>query len=135
MDRQNKILSIFLSLLYIFVMAKPFIPLLIYYTNKEYIATELCVNKDRPEMNCHGKCQLKKMYEVIDYCPKEEHNNDQQIPVKIEFSVFPLPKSISYSVFIYQSRVINNISYVKSFHAFELIDSIFHPPKVFLIIS
>jgi hypothetical protein len=29
-----------------------------YVLNKEYIAENLCVNIDRPEMECEGKCQV-----------------------------------------------------------------------------
>lgn len=31
-----------------------------YALNKEYIAANLCENKDKPAMHCSGKCQLKK---------------------------------------------------------------------------
>lgn len=39
---------------------KPVFPVVDYVVNYEYIATELCVNKDKPEMQCNGKCQLMK---------------------------------------------------------------------------
>lgn len=31
-----------------------------YVLNKEYIAANLCENKNKPAMHCSGKCQLKK---------------------------------------------------------------------------
>ena len=31
-----------------------------YYLNKDYIAKNLCENRNKPEMNCCGKCCLKK---------------------------------------------------------------------------
>jgi hypothetical protein len=35
-----------------------------FYANEDYIAANLCVNKDHPEMHCNGHCQLdKKMQE------------------------------------------------------------------------
>lgn len=37
--------------------------LLNYQINKEYIAKNLCENKDKPEMNCCGKCVVKKALE------------------------------------------------------------------------
>lgn len=43
------------------VLTKPFSPYAKYLLNKEYIANELCVNKDVPMMHCNGKCHLAKM--------------------------------------------------------------------------
>jgi hypothetical protein len=31
-----------------------------YYANKEYIAKNLCENRDKPKMHCDGKCCLRK---------------------------------------------------------------------------
>lgn len=31
-----------------------------YNLNKDYIAQKLCVNKAKPKLNCHGKCQMMK---------------------------------------------------------------------------
>lgn len=49
------------------------IPYLWYIVNYEYIVTELCVNRDNPEMNCDGSCQLKKM--IHKHHP---HHNDEK---------------------------------------------------------
>ena len=44
-------------------MLKPVSPFLEYLVNKDYIAQFLCVNKDKPEMACGGKCHLMKELE------------------------------------------------------------------------
>lgn len=36
------------------------LPVLEYVLNYEYIATELCENKEEPELQCNGKCHLMK---------------------------------------------------------------------------
>lgn len=36
----------------------------VYYEfNKAYIAKNLCENRDKPELKCHGKCKLMKLLE------------------------------------------------------------------------
>mgnify|MGYP003577714119 CR=1 FL=1 len=48
---------------YIFLFAvvfRPAFPFLDYVVNYHYIATELCENKNAPELHCNGKCHLKK---------------------------------------------------------------------------
>ncbi len=39
---------------------KPILPVLEYIVNYDYIAKELCENKEKPELECNGKCHLKK---------------------------------------------------------------------------
>ena len=31
-----------------------------FYANQDYIAKNLCENRDKPMMHCHGRCQLRK---------------------------------------------------------------------------
>ncbi len=54
---QSYIALLMLVLLFVNVTS----PITVYFSyllNKEYIATHLCVNKDRPELACKGKCVL-----------------------------------------------------------------------------
>jgi len=43
-------------------MTRPVAPLFVYIINQDYIAEFLCINKDKPELDCEGKCQLMMMY-------------------------------------------------------------------------
>ncbi len=48
-------------ILLIFILSfRPLIPLLDYGVNYDYISTVLCINKDKPQMHCNGKCHLAK---------------------------------------------------------------------------
>ena len=40
------------------MLVKPLWPIVEYVANYDYIVEVLCVNKDRPELNCDGKCYL-----------------------------------------------------------------------------
>ncbi|MEM0997325.1 MAG: hypothetical protein AAGN35_09615 [Bacteroidota bacterium] len=53
--------AIGLVLLYGVAMLRPAGPFLSYRYNYAYIATVLCINRDKPEMRCNGACHLKKM--------------------------------------------------------------------------
>ncbi|MEN9488966.1 MAG: hypothetical protein RL494_1231 [Bacteroidota bacterium] len=39
---------------------KPVLPVVEYVVNYEYISKVLCVNKDKPKLQCNGKCHLMK---------------------------------------------------------------------------
>ncbi len=47
-------------------MLKTYIPYVNYYINYTYISENLCENKDKPEMECHGKCHLEKTIKEAD---------------------------------------------------------------------
>lgn len=53
------------SLVILFVavtmLLKPLWPIADYIVNYDYIVNVLCENKDRPELQCDGKCYLSKM--------------------------------------------------------------------------
>lgn len=45
---------------YLFALGKPYCPLVEYALNKSYIAQALCQNKNKPDLQCEGKCHLAK---------------------------------------------------------------------------
>ena len=53
-------------------MIRPIMPIISYAVNYEYISTELCENKDKPEMACNGKCHLKKELAKEDNKPNNQ---------------------------------------------------------------
>jgi hypothetical protein len=47
-------------ILVIVLLIKPILPVLEYVVNYEYISKVLCINKDKPQLHCNGKCHLMK---------------------------------------------------------------------------
>lgn len=41
--------------------------------NQNYVAQNLCENKNKPLLNCEGNCQLRKAFEKLDNEKKEQH--------------------------------------------------------------
>lgn len=48
------------SIFALFMLLKPVLPVIEYAIDYDYIATVLCINKDKPELKCNGKCHLMK---------------------------------------------------------------------------
>jgi hypothetical protein len=42
------------------MLIKPVLPVLEYVVNYEYISKVLCINRDKPKMQCNGKCHFMK---------------------------------------------------------------------------
>lgn len=97
-------------------------PFINYAINKEYIARKLCVNKDKPKMNCNGKCHLKKQLSAT-------HNNEpgkQESKEKYEDCFF-----ISGYPFDFSTLSTNCILVSKKDHYTFLNDrAVFHPPQM-----
>ncbi|MGB3145362.1 MAG: hypothetical protein WBB24_14770 [Maribacter sp.] len=68
----KKALPIILTFLYLVAMVRPIMPIVEFVINKDYIVEFLCINKDKPMLNCDGKCYLAKM---IQEDQKERHQN------------------------------------------------------------
>jgi hypothetical protein len=56
-----------------------------YYFNKTYIAQNLCENRDRPTLNCDGKCVLAKKLAAQE---KEQQNSGIHFTEKFEVVYF-----------------------------------------------
>ncbi|RMH65462.1 MAG: hypothetical protein D6677_02410 [Calditrichaeota bacterium] len=70
--------------LYLLLLLKPFMPYIEYELNKAYIASTLCVNKDKPEMHCEGRCHLKKELQKVHDETTDEHNNTALLPGNLD---------------------------------------------------
>lgn len=86
----------------------------LFLINQEKITTELCENKDKPELECHGKCHLAKQLE------KESETNTTSTSYKkisvvlffVENVVAITPKAqTKYFYQPYSSKLLNGHSY------------------------
>lgn len=93
----KRTVSIFFLLAFVTASLKQYYPYLDYSIHKNYISEFLCVNKDKPDLGCEGKCHLKKQLEKAN----TEPNGDFPIPSANEESLsllfFQLDKPISFA--------------------------------------
>lgn len=109
-------------------MLKPILPIVIYYINYDYIVTELCENKDTPEMGCHGKCYLKKLTTKIE--PRTQDKPIANIPLVLDDNLISfLERYTDDSVIPDTFRKALKPNFSKHFLISENSFSIFHPPK------
>ena len=95
--------------------------------NYDYISTVLCINKDKPELHCNGKCQLMKELanaadddKPISTNKKTNTNtlNDLFVQEVNEYVFMTANKPVQY---------ILNFNYINLYSHLETY-SIFHPP-------
>jgi len=94
-----------------------------YELNKDFITEWFCVNKDKPELHCQGKCHLKKQL--------QSEENEKDIAVEISEIIW-----ISFVPEGYASLLVSEqtaVGFASSFSERSDYDShlsgVFHPPQ------
>jgi len=93
--------SVIVPVILLLVMAAyliiPVVPVIDYLVNKDYIAKNLCINKDKLKSCCKGKChmvkQLQKTNKNTDNDPK---NTNSRVQIK-ELNEFIVSRTCSYN--------------------------------------
>jgi len=99
-----------------------------YYANYNYIVTELCVNRDKPFLECNGKCYLAKEIKKVN---NGNHDNKSNLP-KINFKDFPVT-SISIINYSFASSLNNKrlkIQKEDNCIPLEIYKTVLKPPKI-----
>ncbi|MBK9511602.1 MAG: hypothetical protein IPO04_20235 [Cytophagaceae bacterium] len=129
MESSKKILSITLLIaLAIKLLMAPAI-FLDYQLRKDFIVKNYCVNKNRPEMHCDGKCYLAKQLKKAQEKEEKEATNDFLTKF---FGVEGFTKTENFRNFFeqqaYFAQSIKNYFYLDKVISTDNA-SIFHPPK------
>jgi hypothetical protein len=85
-----------IALALLLAMLSPILAKLFVYaefkSNQEYIAATLCENRDRPELNCEGKCYLMKKLKAAEDKEKKQENQAQK---KASVDLFFVEKTVA----------------------------------------
>lgn len=97
-----------------------------YQANIDYVAQELCENKDAPEKQCNGKCYLKKQLNKVDNNTTDkqkapEKKSENQIPEFVASEYFLVQKQVYTGIVQHKTIYINFYNYCHT-------NSLFHPP-------
>jgi hypothetical protein len=100
-----------------------------YEIRKDFIIQNYCVNKDRPELHCDGKCYLAKRIEATQR-EDEKQANDQFLS-----KIFTVETHFVKEVIISRDSRIDELSNVANFAYFErpfveIHPVVFHPPTL-----
>ena len=109
-------------------MVRPLLPIIEYYVNYDYIANELCINKDKPYLECNGRC-------YVNAAMKRAFPNGQESPARLpNFSMQDYPISpldfYKYTSILPDENIFSvNPDYFKHFVITQYSAAIFKPPK------
>lgn len=117
-----------MSFLILLTSSRDLITYVSFYFNQDYIANNLCENRDKPAIMCYGKCVLSDS--IVENHENEENNTP--ISQQEDRTVFVLPQieaKPKAPIVIYVEK--ESIVYKTSFYTYEYLDDIFHPPPFF----
>ena len=119
-------MKIVISIFLLMVLAlRTAMPILDYAVNYDYISTQLCENRARPELRCNGKCYVKK--EILKF---SENQNAKESKVQIKsIDVFVVcVVSEFFADLSVEKKVENNFQNCFNLKIKPFDESIFHPP-------
>ncbi len=118
------IISMTLSSLILFSSLRVTVTYAYYELDPIGFIEKLCENKDKPELECNGKCHLKKVV--------EDNTENQQTPTKYtslkELTLFVIDK-LEFNFVKINKKENKNFDY-KNLYAFSSIPQIDRPPQV-----
>jgi len=129
MNIVNKgIVSYIFLLLYVIAMLRPMLPVIDYFVNYDYIAEQLCENRNKPILACNGKCYVAK--EIEKTLPNLPIDNKSRIPT-IDFDKYPVTTLYSFKYVELSFNILQkqNGSISQNVKVENHIEYIFRPPK------
>jgi hypothetical protein len=105
-----------------------------FYTNQKELAEEFCINRNKPQILCNGKCFLADQLQQI--MQEEQQQKEKTIipPLKLKDSEYysnVLTNFVPENRFN-QSRTTLNVTYISSI-GFDLISKQLRPPSLFVL--
>lgn len=122
-----RIYAYFLMFVLIFYILRPVMPYIEYAVNKDYIANNLCINRDNPHSCCEGKCylekQIRKSSESGDSKGNQTNNKVQNEDLK-EFVT-----SLTSNSKVFETHLQQPVK-SETFNITKIVPAIFVPPQV-----
>lgn len=122
--------------LYILLVAFAFRPIyfvgqvLYYQLNIDYIIDTYCINKEKPELQCNGKCHLAKQLQVVSTSTNDDESSMLHVVSESFFPVFfhTEPNLEKHIIHIHVLKV-NNFNY-NNCYSFDSEYQLYKPPIV-----
>lgn len=132
MDNKITKFSIFAKMKYgiviliFFWLFRPLAPIVEYVANYDYIANELCENKDNKKLNCKGKCYLSK--EIAKTQTEESTENKPRF--SLDWGVYFFQETQNYPLSSENLAWNDTFSTGYPYDLYQLLyfSSVFHPP-------
>lgn len=106
-------------------MLRPIAPFVEYAINYDYISKVLCINKDKPTLQCNGKCQL--MQKI------QQQQDDDFRSLRIVAEDYPIGfvELLSLKDKKQKKHINQTHFFYKQTYSYLFVSATFHPPNTF----
>ncbi|PWL37365.1 hypothetical protein DKG77_16485 [Flagellimonas aquimarina] len=112
------------------ILAKPLYPIAEYIVNYNYIVNNLCENRDKPALNCDGKCYLSKLLAKESKESEENPFGEKQSQTEVQHIFFyKLSAQIDFGEDLLQGAK-DNFKFVSLLISTPFVSEISEPPEV-----
>ena len=119
----KKVFSFTMTMLFLLVSFQQGLIIVHFKLNQKNIEQEFCVNKAKPEMQCHGKCHLKKELEKSDPSDLELTSIGKKIDIA-------LLSNFDFTIRVVKVMNSNKVLIYKELELLEPYLEIFVPPPI-----
>lgn len=128
----NRLISVFLLLTLCSQLLLKLGVVVSWKINQDYIIENLCINRNRPEMECNGKCCLQTQLKSVDESQTDKKGTS--LPAKLK--VFESDNYIENYTFSFfesiQKLSKENLSILNNLYSFDYLNTCFHPPQTLI---
>ncbi|MBL6446716.1 hypothetical protein JMN32_10360 [Fulvivirga sp. 29W222] len=96
-----------------------------YQVNKDFIAKVFCINKDKPELKCNGKCYLAKKLKKA-----KKQQEDQTAELRQVSLALAVTALATFTFNTFAEEPLQHFGEVNNLYNFHFLSEIFHPPIV-----
>ncbi len=119
----------YLVMLFAFaIFIRPIVPVMEYIVNYDYIATVLCENKAKPELQCNGKCHL--MKELAKASEEDKPSSSDKKVTNYPQEILFLQKIEMYSISVITFLETKITTRYSNLYSHLSLVSFFHPPSL-----
>lgn len=111
------------------MLLKPILPVIEYAVNYDYISKVLCVNKEKPKLQCNGKCHLTKELAKASENEKPISSDKKVASHEFETLFFEEIKSFLIRPVYFDNNTKTDSNYSNLYFYLES-SSVFHPPTI-----
>lgn len=109
-----------------FLSFRPLVPVVEYILNYDQIIREFCVNREKQEMMCNGKCYL--FDELSKTSDADSSNGISSQTLKLQ-EIYIYSESLKLNLIEFEIFENNSITnYFENLYESCFLDSVFHPP-------
>lgn len=105
-------------------MLRPIAPFVEYAINYDYISKVLCINKEKVEMNCNGKCYVMKQLK------KQQDEDFKSLRVSMKDYPIGFINLLQIEQKTEQPNALHNNFFYQLNYSYLVANSVFHPPTV-----